>query len=73
MKLPLDTTDMAMLVFSPLLTWGIVCQVETDPRSWFFIGSVGSSPEAKAAEGGGPASPPLFWLMVGGLVSVDNG
>lgn len=22
-------------------------------------------PEARDAEGGGPASPPLFWLMVG--------
>lgn len=29
--------------------------------------------EAKAAEGGGPASPPLFWLMVGESVWVDDG
>lgn len=29
--------------------------------------------EAKAAEGGGPASPPLFWLMAAGSVWVDDG
>lgn len=29
--------------------------------------------EAKAAEGGGPASPPLFWLMVGGSVWMGDG
>lgn len=29
--------------------------------------------EAKAAEGGGPASPPLVWLMAGGSVWVDGG
>lgn len=38
-----------------------------------FMYSAVSSPEAKAAEGGGPASPPLFWLMVGGSVWVDDG
>lgn len=38
-----------------------------------FIGSMDGSPAAKAVEGGGPASPPLFWLMVGGSVWVDDG
>ena len=38
-----------------------------------FTGRAGSSPEATAAEGGGPASPPLFWLMVVGSVWVDDG
>lgn len=37
-----------------------------------FVGRFGSSPEAKAADGGGPASPPLFWLMVVGSVWVDD-
>lgn len=32
-----------------------------------------NSPEAKAALGGGPTSPPLVWLMVGGSVWADNG
>lgn len=29
--------------------------------------------EATAAEGGGPASPPLFWLMAAGSVWEDDG
>lgn len=29
--------------------------------------------EAKGAVGGGPTSPPLFWLMVGGFVCEDDG
>ena len=30
-------------------------------------------PEARDAEGGGPASPPLFWLMVGVSVLEEDG
>lgn len=38
-----------------------------------FTGMSRNSPEAKAALGGGPTSPPLVWLMVGGSVWADNG
>lgn len=38
-----------------------------------FTGMSRNSPEAKAAEGGGPTSPPLVWLMVVGSVWVDDG
>lgn len=30
-------------------------------------------PDATEAEGGGPVSPPLFWLMISGFCSVEEG